>query len=39
MRARRVDSVDELDGALQWSFAAEGPTLLDLRIEYAPHRH
>jgi len=39
MRARRVDSVDELDGALQWSFAAEGPTLLDLRIEYAPHQH
>jgi benzoylformate decarboxylase len=39
MQARRVDSVGDLDGALQWSFAAEGPTLLDLRIEYAPHQH
>lgn len=30
--ARRVDSVDELDPALRWSFESEGPTLLDLRI-------
>jgi benzoylformate decarboxylase len=37
--ARRVDNVDDLDAALQWSFAAKGPTLLDLRIEYAPHEH
>jgi benzoylformate decarboxylase len=37
--AKRVDSVDQLDAALQWSFAATGPTLLDLRIEYAIHKH
>jgi benzoylformate decarboxylase len=37
--AKRVDSVDQLDEALQWSFAAKGPTLLDLRIEYAVHKH
>jgi benzoylformate decarboxylase len=37
--ARRVDAVDELDEALQWSFAAHGPTLLDLRIDYAVHKH
>ena len=37
--ARRVDSVEQLDEALQWSFAATGPTLLDLRIEYAIHQH
>jgi benzoylformate decarboxylase len=37
--ARRVDSVEQLDEALRWSFAAEGPTLLDLRIEYAIHSH
>jgi benzoylformate decarboxylase len=37
--ARRVDTVDQLDEALQWSFAAKGPTLLDLRIEYATHHH
>ena len=37
--ARRVDSVDQLDEALQWSFATKGPTLLDLRIEYAIHKH
>lgn len=37
--ARRVDSVDQLDEALQWSFAAKGPTLLDLRIDYAVHSH
>jgi benzoylformate decarboxylase len=37
--ARRVDSVEQLDEALRWSFAAEGPTLLDLRIEYATHSH
>jgi len=36
---RRVDSVEELDAALQWSFAAKGPTLLDLRIENAVHTH
>ncbi len=30
--ARRVDDVKDLDEALAWSFAAEGPTLLDLRI-------
>ena len=37
--ARRVDGVDQLDEALQWSFAAKGPTLLDLRIEYSVHKH
>jgi benzoylformate decarboxylase len=37
--ARRVDSVDQLDEALSWSFAAKGPTLLDLKIDYAVHSH
>ena len=37
--AKRVDKVEQLDEALQWSFAAKGPTLLDLRIEYAAHQH
>jgi len=39
VEARRVDEVGQLDAALQWSFAAKGPTLLDLRIEYAIHSH
>jgi benzoylformate decarboxylase len=39
VEGRRIESVDDLDAALQWSFAAKGPTLLDLRIEYAPHEH
>jgi benzoylformate decarboxylase len=39
VEAKRVDSVDQLDEALEWSFAATGPTLLDLRIEYATHKH
>jgi benzoylformate decarboxylase len=30
--ARRVDAVEELDAALEWSFAAREPTLLDIRI-------
>ncbi|MCL6252028.1 benzoylformate decarboxylase [Altererythrobacter sp. KTW20L] len=30
--SRVVASVDELDGALEWSFAQEGPSLLDIRI-------
>ncbi|KHL24901.1 benzoylformate decarboxylase [Croceibacterium mercuriale] len=30
--ARRVEQVGQLDEALCWSFAADGPTLLDLRI-------
>lgn len=30
--ARRVSSVEELDEALQWSFAQTGPSLLDIRI-------
>jgi len=30
--ARLVDSVEGLDEALEWSFAAKGPTLLDIRI-------
>jgi len=30
--ARRVDSVDQLDEALAWSFAQTGPSLLDIRI-------
>lgn len=29
---RRVDVVQDLDAALEWSFAAQEPTLLDLRI-------
>jgi benzoylformate decarboxylase len=37
--ARLVDSVDGIDGALAWSFAHAGPTLLDMRIEYAVHSH
>ena len=39
VEAKRVDSVGQLDEALEWSFAAKGPTLLDLRIEYATHKH
>src|SRR5690606_12768297 len=30
--ARRVDAVEELDAALEWSFGQPGPTLLDVRI-------
>jgi len=30
--ARAVDSVEELDAALEWSFGTAGPTLLDIRI-------
>ena len=30
--ARRVETVDGLDAALEWSFGVEGPTLLDIRI-------
>ena len=30
--ARRVETVEELDAALQWSFESNGPTLLDIRI-------
>src|SRR5690606_34261236 len=30
--AKRVESVEELDAALEWSFAQGGPSLLDLRI-------
>lgn len=30
--AQLVDSVDDLDGALKWSFAQTGPSLLDIRI-------
>ena len=37
--ARLVDSVEALDEALDWSFAQTGPTLLDVRIEYAVHSH
>ena len=29
---RRVDTVEDLDAALEWSFGASKPTLLDLRI-------
>jgi len=32
LQARRVDSADQIDGALEWSFAASEPTLVDLRI-------
>jgi benzoylformate decarboxylase len=32
VQARRVDSVEALDAALEWSFAQGGPTLLDIRI-------
>ena len=31
--ARRVDAVAELDAALAWSFAATGPTLVELLID------
>jgi benzoylformate decarboxylase len=37
--ARRVESVEAIDAALAWSFAEAGPTLLDVRIEYAMHSH
>lgn len=30
--AKQVDTVEALDEALSWSFAAKGPTLLDIRI-------
>ncbi|MXO59033.1 benzoylformate decarboxylase [Altererythrobacter salegens] len=30
--AKRVETVEELDSALKWSFDASGPTLLDIRI-------
>src|SRR5690606_10264314 len=30
--ARLADNVDELDSALEWSFAQDGPSLLDIRI-------
>ena len=30
--ARRIDAVEGLDEALAWSFAQEGPSLLDIRI-------
>lgn len=30
--AKLVDTVEALDKALKWSFAAKGPTLLDIRI-------
>jgi benzoylformate decarboxylase len=30
--AKMVNAVDTLDAALEWSFAASGPSLLDLRI-------
>ena len=32
LEARLVERVGDLDAALEWSFAAKGPTLLDLRI-------
>ncbi|HEY6817716.1 MAG TPA: thiamine pyrophosphate-dependent enzyme, partial [Croceibacterium sp.] len=37
--ARLVVSVEALDAMLAWSFAQAGPTLLDVRIEYAIHSH
>jgi len=37
--ARLVDAVEGLDAALEWSFAQGGPSLLDVRIEYAVHSH
>jgi benzoylformate decarboxylase len=39
VEARRVETVEQLDEALGWSFAAKVPTLLDLKIEYATHSH
>jgi benzoylformate decarboxylase len=32
LQARLVDKVEDIDGALEWSFAHTGPTLLDVRI-------
>ena len=32
LEARLADTLEGLDEALQWSFAANGPTLLDIRI-------
>ena len=37
--ARRVETVEEIDAALNWSFGQSGPSLLDVRIEYAVHSH
>jgi benzoylformate decarboxylase len=37
--ARLADSVETLDEALAWSFGQAGPSLLDVRIEYAIHSH
>jgi benzoylformate decarboxylase len=37
--ARRVETVEDIDVALNWSFAQAGPSLLDVRIEYAIHSH
>jgi benzoylformate decarboxylase len=37
--AKLVDSLEALDAALAWSFEQVGPTLLDVRIEYAIHSH
>ena len=37
--AQLVDTVEAVDEALAWSFAQAGPTLLDVRIEYAVHSH
>ena len=37
--ARLIDSVAGLDEALSWSFTQQGPSLLDVRIEYAIHSH
>jgi len=32
IEAKRVETVEDLDAALEWSFAAREPTLLDIRI-------
>ncbi|MEZ5743303.1 MAG: benzoylformate decarboxylase [Sphingomonadaceae bacterium] len=30
---RRVDTLDELDAALEWSFASAGPTLVQIKVD------
>ena len=33
LAARMVDQIGDLDEALEWSFAQNGPSLLDIRID------
>lgn len=37
LTARRVDSPDDLDEALRWSYAATGPTLVEVMVQPDPN--